>query len=305
MSHGRQRFSIIPADAVTDPALEGRDLQVLALLGRHTDNRGWCCRSQVKMAREINCGRATVQRSIARLVGAGYLQHRAIVRDTGADAAHEYRVVLDRPDDVNCGNSAVAADDELGKFHSSEGAHPWAGVPTQGGQGVPTHERAPMLTTPVKRKRESAREDDQEFERARRAWPSGFADSREDALTAWLALSQEDRIEAASEIGRFAATNKAIGRKLICGFVAYLREKRWEALPPRPKAPNATVQTGKSAGLPVEAKPTKFMLSRPDLFPDRVADDGGTPVAGPSPVPNSMRDGLAPGFASQRVAKHG
>ncbi|MER8491164.1 helix-turn-helix domain-containing protein [Mesorhizobium australicum] len=296
MSLGRQRFSIIPADAVTDPALEGRDLQVLALLGRHTDNRGWCCRSQVKMSREINCGRATVQRSIARLVAAGYLQHRAIVRDTGADAAHEYRVVLDRPDDV----VEISHQDNV-----EGGAHPWAGVPTQGGQGVPTHERAPMLTTPVKRKRESAREDDQEFERARCAWPSGFADSRDDALTAWLALSQEDRIEAASEIERFAATNKAIGRKLICGFVAYLREQRWKALPPRPKPAKPAGSANLLTRPQAEAKPTRFMLSRPDLFPDRVADDGGTPVAGPSPVPNSMRDGVARGFASQSVAKHG
>ncbi|TIW44617.1 MAG: MarR family transcriptional regulator, partial [Mesorhizobium sp.] len=98
MSLGRPRISIIPADAVTDSSLEGRDLQVLALLGRHTDNRGWCCRSQVKMAKELGCGRATVQRSITRLVSAGYLQLRVKVRDSGADAAHEYRVVLDRPD---------------------------------------------------------------------------------------------------------------------------------------------------------------------------------------------------------------
>ncbi|TKB44971.1 MAG: helix-turn-helix domain-containing protein, partial [Mesorhizobium sp.] len=120
MSLGRQRFSIIPAEAVTDPSLEGRDLQVLALLGRHTDNRGWCCRSQVKMAREINCGRATVQRSIGRLVEAGYLEHRAIVRDNGGDAAHEYRVVFDRPDD---------ADDGVPTGRQG-GAHQWAGVPT-------------------------------------------------------------------------------------------------------------------------------------------------------------------------------
>ncbi|RWE72432.1 MAG: helix-turn-helix domain-containing protein, partial [Mesorhizobium sp.] len=99
VSHGLPRFSIIPADAVTDPRLEGRDLQILALFGRHTDRRGWCCRSQVKMARELNCGRATIQRSIARLVDAGYLEHRVKYRESGGDTAHEYRVVLDVPDD--------------------------------------------------------------------------------------------------------------------------------------------------------------------------------------------------------------
>ncbi|MER8852994.1 helix-turn-helix domain-containing protein [Mesorhizobium australicum] len=317
MSLGRPRLSIIPADAVTDPLLEGRDLQVLALLGRHTDNRGWACRSQVKMAREISCGRATVQRSIARLVNAGYLEHREIFRESGADAAHEYRVVLDRPE--------VQADGEISHHDERSRVVPTRGqgvptrgqgVPTQGGQGVPTHERAPMLTTPVKRKRESAREDEEEFERARRAWPSGFADSRDDALTAWLALSQEDRIEAASEIERFAATNKAIGRKMICGFVAYLREQRWTALPPRPKPSAGSANLLTRTMIEHPKRPTKFMLANPHLYPEHFADrhhmsadeQGGhmcTPGLGPSPASNSMRDGLARGFASQRVAKHG
>lgn len=286
MSHGLPRFSIIPADAVTDRRLEGRDLQVLALFGRHTDRRGWCCRSQVKMARELGCGRATVQRSIARLVEAGYLEHRVKFRESGGDTAHEYRVVLDAPDHHGTGEIPQYVDDEDGAEipnHNGQEGVPASGqgVPTSGhgcppkdGQGVPTHERAPRLTTLVKRNRESARDDEEEFELARRAWPSGFADSRADALAAWLALSPEDRREAALEINRFASTNKAIGRKLICGFVAYLREQRWKALPARP------TQTGKSAGLEsrkVEAappKPTRFMLSRPDLFPDRVSDGG-------------------------------
>ncbi|RWO82547.1 MAG: helix-turn-helix domain-containing protein, partial [Mesorhizobium sp.] len=110
--------------------MEGRDLQVLALLGRHTDNRGWCCRSQVKMAKELGCGRATVQRSITRLVSAGYLQQRAKVRDSGADAAHEYRVVLDRPDL----DEAVETDADAAA--ATEGTHERAGVPT-GGQRCP------------------------------------------------------------------------------------------------------------------------------------------------------------------------
>ncbi|ODN70203.1 hypothetical protein [Methylobrevis pamukkalensis] len=43
------RYSIIPAGAVVDPRLEGRDLQVLALLGIHANELGWCRRSQVTM----------------------------------------------------------------------------------------------------------------------------------------------------------------------------------------------------------------------------------------------------------------
>ena len=44
------RLSIIPAGPIFDRSLEGRDLQVLGLLGCHTDKAGWCSRSQVKMA---------------------------------------------------------------------------------------------------------------------------------------------------------------------------------------------------------------------------------------------------------------
>lgn len=47
------RLSIIPARAATDKALKPRDLQVLCVLGRHTDDLGWCRRSQVKMANEM------------------------------------------------------------------------------------------------------------------------------------------------------------------------------------------------------------------------------------------------------------
>ncbi|TIL93060.1 MAG: helix-turn-helix domain-containing protein [Mesorhizobium sp.] len=222
--------------------MEGRDLQVLALFGRHTDRRGWCCRSQVKMARELSCGRSTVQRSIGRLVAAGYLEHRPIVRDSGADTAHEYRVVLD----------------------VGEGAHGRAGVPTQDGQGVPTHERAPMLTTPDKRIRESARENT-DFEMALKAWPTGAHDSRKDALEAWDALSTEDRAEARSEIGRFLVTGKSVGRTHFCTFATYLRERKWKGLPERPKASPALATTPRSAAV---KRPTKFQLARPELFPE-------------------------------------
>ncbi|MBX3580024.1 MAG: helix-turn-helix domain-containing protein [Rhizobiaceae bacterium] len=82
--------------------------------------------------------------------------------------------------------------------------------------------------------RESAREE-KAFEEARRAWPSGFADSRGEALEAWLALTSQDRADALASIGQFTSTTKAIGRKHFCTLAAYLRERRWEALPPRPR----------------------------------------------------------------------
>ncbi len=89
------RLSIIPYAAVTDARLEGRDLQVLALLGGHTDDNGWCRRSQVKMAKQLECARSTIQLSLSRLVAAGWVEQHVAPRDSGADAAHIYRVILD------------------------------------------------------------------------------------------------------------------------------------------------------------------------------------------------------------------
>lgn len=102
------RFSIIPARAVTDPSLERGDVILLALLGRHTDRNGWCTRSQVTMAEELRCGRGTVQRSLDRLVEAGYVQKKAngrgrceapdLEEDERPFAAHSYRVLFDHDD---------------------------------------------------------------------------------------------------------------------------------------------------------------------------------------------------------------
>lgn len=90
------------------------------------------------------------------------------------------------------------------------------------------------------------------FDRALKAWPSGAVDSRKDALKAWRALSLEDRLEASSEIGRFVLTNKSAGRTMICSFASYLGERKWKALPERPKttAAVATVKPVAAAPLP-------------------------------------------------------
>lgn len=267
MSSGRQRFSIIPAQAVTDQRLEPRDLQVLCLLGRHTDDLGWCCRSQVKMAREIGCGRATVQRALSRLVDAGYLEHRPKLRDSGGDAAHDYRVVIDPPEtarrDHARGETARAAEtipsaDTFVPDRREGGAHLWAGVPTgeQGcppmdGQGVPTHERAPRLTTPINDSERGARE--KEFEKAYRAWPTSPTDSRADALEAWNALTDAERVDAGAEAARCVAVFKSIGRKHVCSFATYLREQRWLGLPPRPVPVERAARTDDQP-----RKPTRF-----------------------------------------------
>ena len=285
MSLGNPRFSIIPAAAVTDDRIEPRDLQVLALLGRHTDNLGWCCRSQVRMAKELRCGRATVQRALARLVDVGYLEHRPQWRRSGGDAAADYRVVFDQ---LDASVAQEAAPESAPQGVPTDGqrvpTQDGQGVPAQDGQGVPTHERAPRLTTPDKRtpdkrtERERARDEDKDFEKALRTWPSGFADSRDEALKAWIALSDQDRVDAVVEMPRFVTDAKSVGRKLFCSLAAYLRERRWKALPERPaRIDKVAAPACDQKPPPRPAKPTATQLASkhlyPDIFPEHAATD--------------------------------
>lgn len=256
------RLSIIPRAAILDDRLEGQDLRVLALLGSHTDNAGWCSRSQVKMARELKCGRATVWRSLGRLIECGYLEQRVLLRPDGGDRAHEYRVLLDevRPGQIindtdelasaETGESAGAESADLsGEASSSDGtppAHGWAGVPMDG-QGVPTHERAPIRTILLKRSeretrapvaRKASEEEivaaayaDDAFMAVIGPWPTASSDGPLSTYPVWCALSDDERTEAARFAPTAIAQHVANGRKGAYGLRAYLVEKRWKLLP--------------------------------------------------------------------------
>ncbi len=142
----KPRYAIIPAGAVVDPDLEGNDLRVLCYLGTHTDKLGWCFLSQGKIAAALGIGRATVQRSLARLVTAGYVEVKSSTVSGRPHACHAYRVIMDR-DDPEIGPSELEVEDQ-----EQDGGCPPAGtsgaqperarVPAIDGHGVPTHTRA-------------------------------------------------------------------------------------------------------------------------------------------------------------------
>lgn len=139
------RYSIIPGDAPTDPRVKPRDLQVLCLLGRHIDKKGWCRRSEVQMAKELNCGRATIGRALARLCELGYLERLAAGRGNTAPkegqqpfAAYWYRVKIDGSED----SIPVGAQKWARPKSQAEIGHV---VPDQDGQEVPTSYRAPLI----------------------------------------------------------------------------------------------------------------------------------------------------------------
>lgn len=142
-----RRYSIIPAGAVCDPRLEGRDLQVLCFIGTWTDKLGWYFNGQGEVAEQLGCSRSTVQRSLARLIDAGYIQ-TSVPKGARPHAKLAYRVLMDR-DDPKIHSSEFAVDDggegdRCAPVHTSpEVRHGCSTAPTQGRAPpppeVPTH----------------------------------------------------------------------------------------------------------------------------------------------------------------------
>lgn len=167
MSHD-PRFSIIPGWIVTDPRLKGRDLQVLCLLGRHTDKQGWCRRSQVKMAEQLACARSTVQASLDRLAEVGVVEKHQENNPDGRDSAHFYRVIYDRAPPAGYAFDAWREEDEEENIPISGGddtvppadisappADPEPAPPADPGS-APIN--AHNLTPPIERREREARE---------------------------------------------------------------------------------------------------------------------------------------------------
>jgi hypothetical protein len=244
LSMSGPRYSIIPAGAVTDDTLEPRDLQVLCLLGRHIDDLGWCRRSQVKMAREIKCGRATLQRSLERLYEAGWVQKRR--RELNADEESQpsvsfaYRVMLDRDDEI------VVADDKDSLSELGEGgAHQRAPLPIDGHPGAHV-ERAPRAHTYVGTKNVPLQRPYLEHERDAGAgardgvarfivdfemrWPTAAADDRQRVAYAAGGLTDEERKSALDGIGPFLEDLKRLKRTTVPAGWTYLEQKRWTLL---------------------------------------------------------------------------
>nr|WP_292833026.1 helix-turn-helix domain-containing protein [Mesorhizobium sp.] len=246
------RLSIIPARAATDPALKPRDLQVLCVLGRHTDDLGWCRKSQVKMADEMGCARSTVFEAIERLVKAGYLERYVQESDNGRDSPHVYRVILDpkHPDPASVSVEETEAADPCRPVGTpADIPAPPAGpepAPPAGPEPAPKND--PFRTTDsetgeraLPRGPEDRELGERAFRRAFAAWPTYLDDSEPAARLAWARLSQPERAAAIERQADYATSaGKAGGRKTLCSFGKYLGEKRWERLPP-PEAQPVTV----------------------------------------------------------------
>jgi len=254
------RLSIIPAGAVTDRSLEPRDLQVLCLLGRHTDKAGWCIRSQVKMAREIACSRGSLQNSLDRLSEAGWVQKKRMdteVEEAGKrpSRSYAYRVLLDRDDYAfeNATRDAEGESDEsYAETASEEGGCQPVGTPPVLTEGVPTDQHpganacdgtganayvgtknAPLERPLIERERDARATKDRKarflvtFE-AR--WPSAAVDDRQRTAYAAGELSEAEEEAALAGIAPFLDLQKKLGRKTTIAAWNYLEQKRWVLL---------------------------------------------------------------------------
>lgn len=240
------RLSIIPAGAVVDPRLEGRDLQVLALLGCYADtDHGWCCRSQVQMAKQLGCARSTLQKALERLLDAGWIEWQPQVTQKGGDCSHRYRVVLDHGPAGQKGPEAVfaafgarltpapdAATEAQSGTRADLSAPPRADA--WGGTPVPRHGAAPIRTTPSERSEREGGREDEDFDAAglaafRKIWPRTPIDDPSAVETAWRGLSAEDRTAALAGVPVFLEALKAQRQTHVPGGANFLAKRRWEA----------------------------------------------------------------------------
>lgn len=90
------RYSIIPADAVADHRLSHVSLRVLAVLGTHTDNNGWCYIRQRSIADRIGVSQRYAAQAVTDLLNKGYIRSRHRFGENGAQVASFYQVVMDR-----------------------------------------------------------------------------------------------------------------------------------------------------------------------------------------------------------------
>lgn len=276
------RLSIIPAGAIFDRTLEPRDLQVLNLLGCHTDKAGWCRRSQVKMAQELDCSRSSVQRSLDRLCEAGWVQKKRppwAAEDGQPASSYMYRVILDRDDAtdevIGISNDEAEAEPSHAETASEgEGCPPMGTPPAQPdghpgaqpyvGTGAHTYvgtKNDPLERSPLERERD-ARAREVKDRNARfivafeTRWPTAAADDRQRTAYAAESLSDEEQVQALAGIGPFIENLKRNKRTNVPAGWRYLEQKRWTLLGQAEATPSAPSIYGPDS---TEAKAVKAL----------------------------------------------
>lgn len=187
------RYSIFPADCLSDPRCKDVHLRVLATIGTHTDNRGWCTVNQRKLGETCGKTRETINRAIRDLCEMGYLSKRDQETKAGGRTISQYRVLMDRPDEA-----LDVADPVTSKSQGAvtpEDHNPCDVATSQ--LNDPSFNDHPSL-------RSDSASERVDFDLAWKAFPHRPMPNRTAAVKAWEALSDEETIRCMTAVKRFA-----------------------------------------------------------------------------------------------------
>lgn len=226
---------------------------LLVLADCHNPVKG-CFPSHQYICQQTNLSERSVRDQLNRLRERELIAWN-MVRESGHRGANRYRMAFEAEF-----QPASSAGSPSGKIKHDLPANHAA----SNRQDLPPN---PVIEPVSESKRECSGEEIEAFEAARKAWPTGFADSREDALAAWRMLSAADQRVATAEIGRYMALTKSIGRKFFGPFADYLGEQKWRALPDLPKSASRSIAV-RERSAPAQRKPTSFQRKYPELYPE-------------------------------------
>lgn len=232
MADYNYRFSIVPAPAVVDKELSHIAFRVLCILGRHTNDAGWCSRSQVKMAAELGVGRSTIYDAMQILYESAYVERRPNGRGSRDHvegehpfSSYSYRVKLDRDD------LPGRIKDAIGDDEGAAGAAGGAGTAAGGAGLAAPLEGISSEGISSKPERESARaREELPVAKFLKKWPTAAVDDQTKITKAWQGLTADDQHAAIDGIDTFLAALKAHSKKHIPSGWKYLDERKWQLL---------------------------------------------------------------------------
>lgn len=242
------RFSVIPAGAIIDERLRDhpRALQVLCLLGRHTNDAGWCSRSQVKMAKELGCSRSTIYDAVEILLEAQWIEKRANGRGgrsaESADhpfAAYSYRVILDR----DALPARLTSEDQQPE-NTGEGAGTAAGGAAEAAGGADTAAPLEGISTEgisSQPEREPRASENGKLAKLKSVWPTTAFDDQDQIARAWLALPEEKQAKALDRAADYLDGLKRARRSHPPSLAKYLGQSLFDHLPDKPETEVPTI----------------------------------------------------------------
>lgn len=223
------RYAAIPNHVFEETRLSMEARWLLGYLLSKPDNWTVVLRDIINKG---NCGRDKARRMIAELVELGYAQKEQ-VRDSGRFSALSL-VIYDEPLPVETVESVAS----LPQTENPSTVNPSTEKPATVNHPLVITNNLEKTDCSYERARESdddGRESrksvERSFKRGFHGWPTAISDSEPEAFRVWLSLTPEERQAAVDEAPRYVEAAKATGRKLVCSYAVYLREKRWEKLP--------------------------------------------------------------------------